>query len=158
MIHHDEPSRAALQFGDDLRVGTHYDLGAYTLTEQDSVAFARAWDPQVFHVDKAAAEAGVYGGLIASGVQTLGIYQRLAVLAVFRHWSVIAGIRMREVRFLRPVRPGDTLAGAMTLDAAVPAAEGRTLVTTTSVLTNQAGKRVLQVTLDAYVHARPESA
>lgn len=152
MTDHDD---TALTYGADLRPGAHYDLGSYTLSEQESVAFAEAWDPQVFHVDKAAAADGAYGGLIASGVQTLGIYQRLAVLAVFRRWSVIAGRGLRDVRFLRPLRPGDTLRGVMTLDAVTPDDRGRALVTSTSVLTNQNGRRVLQLIADVYVRMAP---
>lgn len=107
----------SLVYADDLDVGRVYQLDSYTLTEDEIVQFAKTWDPQIFHVDKAAAEAGAYGGLIASGLHTLSIYQRLAVTGSFGEWSVIAGKRLSDVQFLRPVRPGDTLTGTLVIDA-----------------------------------------
>lgn len=146
---------ARLAFGVDITSGSTYELGSYTLAEAELIGFAAAWDPQIFHTDEAVAAAGAYGGLIASGVQTIAIYQRLAVLAVFRHWSVIAGRGMREVRFLRPVRPGDTLTGAMKIDTVHFDSRGRALVATSGELVNQSGAPVLRLELDVYVRAQP---
>lgn len=117
----DAPRPSATVYGEDLRVGQEYHLGSYTLSEDDLIEFASAWDPQVFHVDKDAAETAQYGGLIASGVQTIAIYQRLVVRDVFDRWSVIAGRSLREVRFLRPARPDDRLTGSVVGDAYIRA-------------------------------------
>ena len=142
-------------YADDLDVGRVYQLDSYTLTEDEIVEFAKTWDPQIFHVDKAAAEAGAYGGLIASGLHTLSIYQRLAVAGSFGEWNVIAGKRFSDVQFLRPVRPGDTLTGTLVIDAVDIDPRGRALVTTTAELVNDRGAAVLSVTVDAYVRTRP---
>ena len=142
-------------YADDLEVGRVYQLDSYTLTEDEIVEFAKTWDPQIFHVDKAAAEAGAYGGLIASGLHTLSIYQRLAVAGSFGEWNVIAGKRFSDVQFLRPVRPGDTLTGTLVIDAVDIDPRGRALVTTTAELVNDRGAAVLSVTVDAYVRTRP---
>ena len=147
----------SLVYADDLDVGRVYQLDSYTLTEDEIVEFAKTWDPQIFHVDKAAAEAGAYGGLIASGLHTLSIYQRLAVTGSFGEWSVIAGKRLSDVQFLRPVRPGDTLTGTLVIDAVDIDPRGRALVTTTAELVNDRGAAVLSVTVDAYVRTRPAS-
>ena len=144
-------------YADDLEVGRVYQLDSYTLTEDEIVEFAKTWDPQIFHVDKAAAEAGAYGGLIASGLHTLSIYQRLAVAGSFGEWNVIAGKRFSDVQFLRPVRPGDTLTGTLVIDAVDIDPRGRALVTTTAELVNDRGAAVLSVTVDAYVRTRPAS-
>ncbi|WP_267616282.1 MaoC/PaaZ C-terminal domain-containing protein [Gordonia bronchialis] len=145
----------SLVYADDLEVGRVYQLDSYTLTEDEIVEFAKTWDPQIFHVDKAAAEAGAYGGLIASGLHTLSIYQRLAVAGSFGEWNVIAGKRFSDVQFLRPVRPGDTLTGTLVIDAVDIDPRGRALVTTTAELVNDRGAAVLSVTVDAYVRTRP---
>ena len=102
---------AGRAYGEDLVVGTVYQLGTHTVTEAELVEFASQWDPQDFHIDTDVAASGQFGGLIASGIHTMSIYQRLSVLSVFNHWSVIAGRSLREVRFTRPVRPGAELTG-----------------------------------------------
>ena len=97
-------------YAEDLVVGSVHGLGTYQVTLQEILDFAEKWDPQVFHVDRAAAEAGFFGEIIASGVHTVAIFQRLAVRGAYRHWSVIAGRRV-SAEFPAPVRPGRTLVG-----------------------------------------------
>ena len=141
-------------YGEALRAGTTYDLGAHTVTEAEIVEFAEQWDPQSFHVDRDAAAAGAYGGLIASGIHTMAVFQRLCVLSVYRQWSVIAGRRLDSVEFLRPVRPGDRLEGAYTLTAVTPDAYGRTLVDGTGEL-SVAGRPVIRTSLEVLVRTAP---
>ncbi|MGV9709112.1 MaoC/PaaZ C-terminal domain-containing protein [Gordonia sp. NPDC003424] len=145
---------ANVSFADDLAVGHRYRLDSYTVDEAELVEFARQWDPQGFHIDPEVADAGAYGGLIASGIHTLAIYQRLAVLGVFNHWSVIAGRELSDVRFLRPVRPGDTLTGTVGIDEIAFDERGRAMVTTSAELVNQRGAAVLSLVVGAYVRAR----
>lgn len=146
---------SALVYADDLHVGTTYPLGSHTLSEHAVIDFARVWDPQEFHTDRAVAAAGVYGGLIASGIHTIAICQRLAVQGVFHNWSVIAGRNIRDARFLRPVRPGDTLTGTITVEDIAFDERNRALVTTSAELVNQDAKAVLTLHLESYMHARP---
>lgn len=156
----DTPSEAAStprpgRYGVEIHAGDRYPLGAYTLTERQIIDFARQWDPQRFHMEKDFAEAGGYRGLIASGLQTIGVYQRLAVRAMYAHWQIIAGRGLREARFLRPVRPGDTLTGSARIEAVAVDARGRTLVTLSAELVNQHGKPVFDTLADVYVHTGP---
>ncbi|MFW0793991.1 MaoC/PaaZ C-terminal domain-containing protein [Gordonia sp. CPCC 205515] len=151
-------TQPAVAYADDLVVGHRYQLDSYTLDEAELVEFARQWDPQGFHIDAAVADAGAYGGLIASGIHTIAIYQRLSVTGVFDHWSVIAGRTLNDVRFLRPVRPGDTLTGTVLIDAIEFDDRGRALVTTSAEIVNQDGSAVLTLVVDAYVRARPAAA
>lgn len=144
-----------LEYGVDLRVGQAYQLGSHTVGEQELMDFALAWDPQGFHTDKAQAEAGAYGGLIASGVHTIAIYQRLSIQSAYCNWSVIAGRSFRDLCFLRPVRPGDTLTGTVVVEDIVFDAQNRALVTTAAELVNQHAKPVLSLFVDAYIRARP---
>ncbi len=145
----------AIVYAEDVAKGTAYQLGSYTVTEDELVEFATQWDPQAFHIDKNFADAGQFGGLIASGIQTLAIYQRLVVKEVFSQWSVIAGRSLRDVRFLRPVRPGDVLTGTVAIDDVEFDDRARALVTMTAELVNGEGKSVLSAVVDAYIRTRP---
>jgi len=142
--------------GEDLRSGERTELGSYTLSADDIVDFARQWDPQFFHVDdERAITDGYFGGLIASGVQTLAIYQRLMVESLVRHWEVIGGAGIQDLQFRRPVRPGDTLTGSTTIeDVQSQPARGRALVIYAGELINQHSERVLVLTMSAYLRLR----
>lgn len=142
-------------YGVDLHAGDRYTFGHFHLTERQVVEFARQWDPQRFHVDKAFADASHYHGLIASGLQTMCIYQRLATAAMYSRWSVVAGRSVREARWPRPVRGGDTLTGGATIDSVDFDARNRALVTLSVVLVNQLAKPVLKAIAEVYVNARP---
>ncbi|WP_020171306.1 MaoC/PaaZ C-terminal domain-containing protein [Gordonia polyisoprenivorans] len=141
-------------YADDLQPGQRHKLGIHTVSESELVDFASQWDPQAFHVDRAAAESGAFGGLIASGIHSLAIAQRLAVSSVLTSWSVIAGRRLREMEFLAPVRPGDTLSGSMRIESVDLDPRGRGLVTYTTELVNQAGVAVLRFDADVYLRSR----
>jgi len=155
-MHQSSPSDRRL-YADDLRVGADYPLGSYHVTREELLDYARHWDPQVFHVDEEAAEHGHFRGLITSGLHTMAIYQRLAVLDVFQHWHVIAGRTFREVQFLRPVRAGDDLTGTVRIESIVPGARERALVTTSAELVVAEGKPVLTLLVDAYVRLRRDA-
>ncbi len=102
---------------EDIPLGVKLVLGSYTFTEENIVAFGKRYDPQPFHVDKAAAERSVYGGLIASGWHTAAVWMKL--MMALRHERITAGAKetqsnyvspgVRELRWLKPVRPGTTL-------------------------------------------------
>ncbi len=83
--------------------------GPYVLTEPEILVFARLYDPQWFHTDKEAAEAGPHKGLIASGWQTCGIAMRLAAQAALEGSESFASPGLGPVRFPHPVRPDDAL-------------------------------------------------
>ncbi|MEO9326693.1 MaoC/PaaZ C-terminal domain-containing protein [Gordonia aurantiaca] len=140
---------------EDLHPGQVLALGSHKVTEDEIVEFAAAWDPQDFHVDRELAEKRAYGGLIASGIHTMAIYQRLAVNGVLRRLPVIAGKRLADTVFLRPVRPGDTLTGKMIVDAVDFDDRGRALITSTGELDNAEGKAVFRTVVEAYVQASP---
>ena len=93
----------------DFHVGQRIEAGPYELTEAEVLQFAHAWDPQWFHTDSAAAAAGRFGGLIASGWQTCGIAMRLAVDSVLRGSGSFASPGVEKIRWPHPVRPGDRL-------------------------------------------------
>lgn len=94
---------------DDLAPGQRFGSGRVTVTAADITAFATAFDPQPFHLDEAAARGSIFRGLAASGWHTAALTMRLLVGSEFRPAGGIIGAGMDELRWPRPVRPGDTL-------------------------------------------------
>lgn len=94
---------------EDFHVGDRFESRGASLTESQIIDFAFAYDPQHMHVDIASAEAGPFGGLIASGFQTLALSFRLFYDLGLLNRSNIVGPGLDEVRWIAPVRPGDTI-------------------------------------------------
>lgn len=99
---------ALLRFA-DFRVGQKFRSATLTVTAEEIKAFAHAFDPQPFHLDDAAAAAGPFGGLAASGWHTAALTMRLIVEGGLPIAGGILGAGIDELRWLRPVRPGDTI-------------------------------------------------
>ena len=98
-----------LYYFEDLSVGQRFRSGTYAVDADQIKAFARAWDPQPFHLDEKAAARSVFGGLVASGWHTVAITMRLLVTGELRPANGILGLGVEDLRWLKPVRPGDTL-------------------------------------------------
>ena len=94
---------------EDFQVGQQWELGSYQLSQESIINFARQYDPQYFHIDPERAKDSIFGGLVASGWQTLGIYMKLMVENLINKTASLGSPGMEEIRFLQPVRPGDTL-------------------------------------------------
>jgi len=144
----------ALLPAEDMPVGEKIDCGSYEVTEDEIVAFASVWDPQYFHTDRELAAHSDFGGLIASGLHTASIFQRLAATGVYQHYDVVAGKEIHTMRFLRPVRAGDTLTCTVVVRSVEPAATGRCLVTILGALHNQHGRPVLELHVESLVRSR----
>lgn len=94
---------------DDLTVGQKFGSGRLTL-ELDAIRrFAGEFDPQPFHLDEEAAQATIFRGLAASGWHTAALTMRLLVDSEFRPAGGIVGAGVDDLRWPRPVRPGDEL-------------------------------------------------
>ena len=89
--------------------GQVLEAGPATVDEAAILAFARAYDPQWFHADPAAAARGRFGGLIASGWHTCAIAMRLAVDNFLRGSESFASPGLAYLKWPHPVRPGDSL-------------------------------------------------
>ena len=94
---------------DDLAPGEQFTTPGVTLTEAEIIDFAWRYDPQAFHLDANAAANSPYGGLIASGFQSLAICFRLFIQSGILAESSLGSPGIDELRWLAPVRPGDTL-------------------------------------------------
>ena len=98
-----------MRYFEDFSVGEVVECGTRTVSREEIVEFARKYDPQPFHVDEEAAARSIYGGLIASGWQTASITHGLWVEAVGLQIASMGSPGVDELRWLLPVRPGDTL-------------------------------------------------
>jgi acyl dehydratase len=94
---------------EDFRVGDSSEIGRHTFTEEEIVAFARQYDPQPFHVDAERAKQSAFGGLIASGWQTCAVGMRLMCEAYINETASLGSPGVDSIRWLKPVRAGDTL-------------------------------------------------
>jgi acyl dehydratase len=99
------------RYWEDHELGRKYPLGSVSFTEQEIVDFARLYDPQSFHIDAAAAEASPFGGIIASGWHVTAKLMRLFVDNYIDKRTALGSPGLDEIRWLKPVRPGDTLTG-----------------------------------------------
>ena len=144
------PHHARLR-AEQLPLGETLVLGSQAVTEQEIIDFASAWDPQYFHVDATAARESYFEGIIASGIHTLSIYQRLGVRGLFERYDVIAGKEARRLRFLHPVRPGDVLTCSVIVDSVEHDGHGTASVITRGTLSNQDGAHVLSVEMEALI-------
>jgi len=142
-------------YADDLTADDVYELGSYTPTREEVMSFAETWDPQFFHTDQAAAERGLFGGLIASGIHTMAVFQRLSVAVFWGNSATIAARGIRDVRFVKPMRPGTTLAGRLVVDEVTHLDAERSLVSVSGSLRDDSGASVLSLSLDAYIARRP---
>lgn len=94
---------------DDFNVGEVFKAPGFTLSEGQILEFALTYDPQPIHIDAQAAAQSPYGGLIASGFQTLGLCFRMVIQSGVFETVSMGGPGIDELRFLAPVRPGDTI-------------------------------------------------
>ncbi|MCW9042441.1 MAG: MaoC family dehydratase [Pseudopelagicola sp.] len=95
---------------DELPVGYRFEGEAqHEVSEEEIIAFARQWDPQPFHTDPEAAKETAYGGLIASGLQTMSIALRQVLDMNVWADSSMGSSGLDEVRWQVPVRPGDRI-------------------------------------------------
>ncbi|WP_099024375.1 MaoC family dehydratase [Mycolicibacterium palauense] len=135
------------RFFEDYIPGNVYEYGHLEVGEQEIIAFARQYDPQTFHTDPRRAADGPFGGLIASGWHTAALCMRMFVDHYLSHVASMASPGMDELRWPRPVRPGDTLRFRATIDSArvSKSKPDRGLVHTTAELFNQDDQPVMSL-------------
>ncbi|MEU0073767.1 MaoC family dehydratase [Streptomyces sp. NPDC006332] len=98
-----------MRYFEDFRVGDVHELGTVTVTEEEVLEFGRRYDPQSFHTDAERAKRSPFGGLIASGFHTSALFMRRYVDGLLAYSDCVGSPGIDEVRYHRPVRPGDTL-------------------------------------------------
>jgi acyl dehydratase len=98
-----------IEWFDDLKLGMRFASDKLTVTKEDILRFAAEFDPQPFHLDEEAAKSTILGGLAASGWHTAAIAMRLATTARPFGPHPLFGAGVDDLRWMKPVRPGDTL-------------------------------------------------
>jgi acyl dehydratase len=143
---------------EDYVPGEVHEFGAIAVTEEEVLSFGRRFDPQVFHTDPAAARETEYGGLIASGWHTAGLMMRMYTEHYLPQPMLLVSPGVDELRWKRPVRPGDTLSLRITvLDARTSASRpDRGIVHSAVEVLNQRREAVMTVTATNFFFLRPQ--
>jgi len=103
------------RYFEDYVAGSVHEFGSITVEEKEIIDFAKRFDPQVLHTDPDAAKDTVYGGLIASGWHTAVLMMRLFVDHYLLHVASLGSPGVDELRWLKPVRPGDEISIRVTV-------------------------------------------
>jgi len=145
------------RYFEDYVEGDIYRFGNIAVEAHEVIAFAQRFDPQSFHVDPDAARSTPFGGLIASGWHTAGLTMRLYVDHYLSHVASLASPGVDELRWLRPVRPGDALSLRVTVLKAVPSKSkpNRGVVTSFIEVFNQADEAVMTFKCVNIIGRRP---
>ncbi|MER7276338.1 MaoC family dehydratase [Dactylosporangium sp. NPDC000244] len=148
-----------LEYFEDYEPGTVVEGGAEVADEAEMLAFARRFDPQPIHVDAAFAATGPFGGLIASGWYTAGLFMRLYAERYLSRVASLASPGVDELRWPVPVRPGDRLRLRATVLSARPSGSkpDRGVVRTRGELLNQDEQVVLSLLAVNLLRKRPAS-
>ena len=135
----------AARYFEDYVPGAVFECGTLVVDEREVIAFARSYDPQAFHIDPVAAADGPFGGLIASGWHTIAMTMRVLVENYLSEASSLGSPGIDELRWQKPVRPGDELrVRATILDTKRSRSKpDRGLVRASVEVGNQHGEQVL---------------
>jgi len=147
-----------MRYLEDFSEGQSFELGEETISEREIVEFARRFDAQPFHVDPEAAKSSIYGGLIASGWHSASLFMGLLVRGLIHDVASMGSPGIDEMRWLKPVRPKDTLRARLTVLGQRPSSKhpDRGLLNCVGELFNQSGERVLLIRWSALIGRRPD--
>jgi acyl dehydratase len=142
------------RYFEDYTPGLVVDCGTVSVSEADIIAFAKEYDPQPFHVDPSFDSP--FGGLIASGLHTMSLVMRQLVESYIDAESGLGAAGVDEVRWPRPVRPGDTLhMRATVLETRRSVSKpDRGIVRTLVEASDASGEQVFRMTAINFVRAR----
>jgi acyl dehydratase len=145
---------------EDLHVGARFGSSTIDVTKESIIAFARDFDPQPFHLDAAVATQSVFRELVASGWHTAAMSMKLFVTGKLRLVGGSVGLGVDELRWPRPVRPGDTLHLETEILDVRPSKSkpDRGIIRIRNVTTNQRGEVVQTFAASVLVRRRPPEA
>ncbi len=134
-------------YWEDFKAGETRELGSVTPTREETLAFARQFDPQPFHLDDDAAEASMFGRLSASGWHTCAMAMRLMVDGFLNDSASLGSPGMENIKWMKPVYPGDTLSMKMTVVESRPMKSRPDvgIVRSTMAMFNQNNEQVLHM-------------
>lgn len=145
------------RYFEDYVEGDVHRFGTIAVEADEIIAFAKRFDPQTMHTDPEAAKRSPFGGLIASGWHTAGLMMRLYVEHYLTHVASLASPGLDELRWLKPVRPGDMLSLRVTVLKTVPSKSkpDRGAVTSFVEVINLAGEMVMTFRIVNIIAKRP---
>jgi acyl dehydratase len=145
------------RYFEDYVPGTVHEFGSATVEESEIIDFAKRFDPQDFHTDPEAAARGPFAGLIASGWHTGALMMRMLVENYLSKASSLGSPGIDELRWLRPVRPGDTLRLRATVleSKRSQSKPDRGVVWTLTEVLNQNAEVVMSVKAMTLIRCRP---
>ncbi|MBU8690650.1 MaoC family dehydratase [Priestia megaterium] len=94
---------------DEFTIGQVFETNSFKLTKEDIMRFAKEFDPQYMHLDEEKAKQGRFNGIIASGIHTMALSFKVWIEQGMYEEDVIAGTEMNNIKFIKPVYPGDEL-------------------------------------------------
>ncbi len=103
------------RYFEDYVPGAVHEFGSIVAEESEMIAFARRFDPQLFHIDPDAAQKSIFGGIIASGWYTSALMMRLYVDHYLSSVASLSSPGVDQLRWLKPVRPGDIISLRITI-------------------------------------------
>jgi len=150
-----KPEQVA-RFLEDFAIGETWRSQQVSLSEDEIISYAQVYDPQAMHTDPEAARKGPFGTLVASGWQIAALSARMFYLAGGYGKTPMVGLGIDELRWLKPVRPGDVLVverEVVEISRSVSRPDRGTLKTRVTVR-NQSGDAVMTLYTLARVPAR----
>jgi acyl dehydratase len=148
-----------VRYFEDFKVGDVTELGSVDVTEEEIVEFAKRYDPQPFHIDPIAAKDSPFGGLIASGWHTAAMFMGMFVRTILLDSASMGSPGVEELRWTKPVRPGDTLSARVTVTGTQASSTNpkRGTVFTTSEVFNQDGELVATMKARGFFARNPSN-
>lgn len=146
------------RYWDDLRLGESWTGAPFTVSAEEIVGFASAYDPQPMHTDPEAAANGRFGGLIASGWHVAALAMRAFVGVKPFGETPILGIGIDQLRWLKPVRPGDVLTATREV-IELKRSESkpdRGMIRTRATVVDQTGEAVMTLEVLTQMPLRPD--
>ena len=133
---------------EDVEVGETRRFGRYEVTAEEIIEYARQFDPQPFHIDEEAARQSMFGGLIASGWHTGAMFIRMVCEHLVPGTATTGAVGFDDLKWLKPVRPGDILSVESTVREKIdsPSRRGLGTVKIDSRVLNQRNEAVMTLT------------
>ena len=136
-----------MRYFEDFEVGEIFEIGSKKVTKAEIITFAETFDPQPFHTSEEKARDSIFGGLIASGWYTCAIFMRLYVDNFLTETISLGSPGVDHIRWLKPVFPGDTISGRITILETKPSSNRPNVgaIKLKSEMRNQSGEVVMQL-------------
>lgn len=158
MLEAAQPKVGHRYFLEDFPVGIVFQTPSIRIPDEQVVEFARVYDPQYYHLDPEAAKNSVFGGLVAGGFQTAALAWALGLKTRLFDHCAMAGIGVDELRWLKPLRAGDTVQCTLQCVSNVPSQSrpDRGVVTFHYIMTNQRGETIMTLNLIQMLRSQSE--